>query len=196
MELHVPSGDANVSEALLACRNCDSALAPPSTLYAMPCGKDRGLPSWKLYDIFGYQPEDLICELLPVIAHSQGDAKVRGSSLTQRWSSGGNVRSTEGKRGRLQGPSRFSEPREPSRRMSCILLAIGQEDFCPSSWSTGEGFVAGPLSSTVQRSRRLLYSLCLRKPSPWCFGAQLMKIKIKANEPVISKSISSFPKFN
>lgn len=85
----------------------------------------------------GYQAEGFICELLPVIAHSQGDAKVRGSSLMQRWSSWGNLRNTEGKR-RLQGRSRFSEAREPSQWMSYILLEIGQEDFALPPESLGK----------------------------------------------------------
>lgn len=32
-------------DALFVCGNCDSALDPSSTLYAMPCREDRGLPS-------------------------------------------------------------------------------------------------------------------------------------------------------
>lgn len=43
----------------------------------------------------GYQA-DVLRELLPVIAHSQGDVEMRSSSLTPSWSSGGNGRSTEG----------------------------------------------------------------------------------------------------
>lgn len=57
----------------------------------------------------GYQPKGLICELLPIIAHSQGYVKVRGSSLAQRWSSGGNVRSTEGKIGGCRGDLDFQK---------------------------------------------------------------------------------------
>ena len=42
--------------ALLICGNYDSALDPLGALCAMPCGKDRGLLSRRLYDVFEKVP--------------------------------------------------------------------------------------------------------------------------------------------
>lgn len=60
-----------------------------------------------------------------------------------------------------------------------------------------EGFMAGHLLSTVQRNRKLLCSFHLRKLSPRCLGLRAVnENQVKANEPVINKSVSSCPKLN
>lgn len=111
-----------LSDALLVCGNCDSALDPSGTLCAAPCEKgQRGLPSWRLYVSLEWVPgrSDVNCYLLLLIVKEM-----------QRW--GGAQEATWGaqkEREEAAGTIRFSEAREPSQWMSCILLVIGREDF-------------------------------------------------------------------
>lgn len=72
-----------------------ASLGPPGALCAVCCEKDFQAEGCTL-PWSGYQAEGVLRELLPVIAHSQGDVEMRSSSLTPSWSSGGNGRSTEG----------------------------------------------------------------------------------------------------
>lgn len=123
-------------DALFVCGNCDSALDPPSTLYGMPCGKDRGLPSWKLYMIFEWVPAKRFDMWIATHYCSQwrrckGEGQQPGTEVQFRRERDEH----RSKDRRLQGRPGFSEAREPSQPMSCILLAIGQ-DFAlpPEAW--------------------------------------------------------------
>lgn len=80
MELHLPCGNVNVSDALLVCGNCDSALDPLSTLQAMPCGKDRGLPRWRPYVFFEWVPGRKLD--VRVVTHYCSESRIKE---TKRW---------------------------------------------------------------------------------------------------------------